>query len=100
MVHLERGGAEDRGIAALVRNDIVVADNARDFLRIHALPEVHPGLVAILPGVDRDDPIGLFDMALEETRREDIVDHVLSAHPDGTIGMISWSAVTLPPKDI
>jgi hypothetical protein len=89
-------------IAQLVlnRNDVLVTNNARHFLAIYARFEIHPGLVIILPNVDLDDQVRLFEIAVDEIeRREDIVNHVLSVERDGSIRVFPWSAFALPPKD-
>src|SRR3954467_10719360 len=85
VVDLERDGTEDWVIAQLVlrRNDVLVTNNARHFLNIYARFDIHPGLVIILPSVDLDEQVRLFEIALDEIeRREDIVNHVLSVERD------------------
>jgi predicted nuclease of predicted toxin-antitoxin system len=102
VIYLERNGTEDWVIAQLVlsRNDILVTNNAHDFLAIYARLEIHPGLVIILPSVDLDVQVRLFEIAVNEIeRREDIVNQVLSVERDGSMRVFPWSVFERPPKD-
>ncbi len=95
VVYLQREGASDRSVAQLVlrRDDILVTNNARDFLSIYAKFDVHPGLVIILPSVSREAQIALFEAALRviETR-DDLVNHLLEVSRDGSTRVVPWSA--------
>lgn len=99
VVFLDRDGTDDWIIAQLVlrRNDILVTNNAGDFLGLYARFEVHPGLIIILPNVEREEQIRLFEIALKVVEeREDIVNHVLEVDRDGSTRIIPWSALDLP----
>ena len=101
VVYLQREGASDRSVAELVlrRDDILVTNNARDFLSIYAKFDVHPGLVIILPSVSREDQIALFEAALQviETR-DDLVNHLLEVSSDGSTRVVPWSAFDIEGK--
>ena len=94
VIFLQRDGAADLTLAQLVldRNDVLVTNNARDFLAIYAEFDLHPGLVIILPNVSREEQLKLFDVALvtiEEQR--DIINKVLIVERDGSTRMVPWS---------
>ncbi len=95
VVFLQREGAPDKLIAQLVldRNDILVTNNAKDFLSIYARFEIHPGLVLILPSVSRERQVQLFDIALKVVEeRNDIVGQLLEVYADGSTKIVPWSA--------
>jgi predicted nuclease of predicted toxin-antitoxin system len=49
---------------AVAGDFIVVTNNASDFLKLYAAQELHPGLVILLPSVDREAQKRLFTAAL------------------------------------
>ena len=49
---------------AVAGDFIVVTNNASDFLKLYAGQELHPGLVILLPSVDRETQKRLFAAAL------------------------------------
>jgi len=95
VIFLQRDGSPDWVIAQMVlaRDDILVTNNARDFLQIYARLELHPGLVIILPSAGRAEQVALFNLAITEIeRRPDIVNQVIEVRRDGSVAVLPWSA--------
>ncbi len=66
---------------------VFVTNNGRDFLRLYADLEVHPGLIIIVPGgISSKRQVELFDCALNlvETQ-DDLVNKVLEVFLDGKV---------------
>src|SRR5438552_963354 len=101
VIFLQRDGSSDWAIVQLVlaRDDILVTNNARDFLSIYARFELHPGLVVILPSAGRAEQVALFNLAVTEIeRRPDIVNHVIKVDRGGVVSILPWSALKVPTK--
>jgi predicted nuclease of predicted toxin-antitoxin system len=66
LAHIGRAGLPDREIVAyaVARNLVLVTNNAGDFRRLYAACDLHPGLVILIPNVERDTQILLFRSAL------------------------------------
>ena len=66
LAHLGRAGAEDWEIVefAITRDMTLVTNNANDFRRLYAAHELHPGLVILVPNVERGQQLVLFRAAL------------------------------------
>jgi predicted nuclease of predicted toxin-antitoxin system len=99
IAHLQRSGTDDWVIAqiALQRDAIFVTNNARDFLRIYARLDIHPGLVVILPN-NATCPLRLaFGKAMDFIEsRGDIVSHLIEVSADGAVALKDWSAFDPP----
>jgi predicted nuclease of predicted toxin-antitoxin system len=66
LAHIGRAGLPDREIVtyAVARDLVLVTNNAGDFRRLYAARDLHPGLVILIPNVERDTQILLFRAAL------------------------------------
>ena len=86
LVRLGRAGWRDWNIAAFAMADdfVLVTNNAVDFLQFYARQDVHPGLVLILPSVERAAQLVLFRAALRALKDlPDVVNKVIEASFDG-----------------
>ncbi len=72
---------------------VLVTNNGRDFRRIYAGLELHPGLVVILPTVDLTIQTRLFGEVMDwaETRT-DLVNKLVEIDAAGVITMSDWPA--------
>jgi predicted nuclease of predicted toxin-antitoxin system len=70
LAHIGRAGSEDWQIVelALARDMVLVTNNASDFRRLYAAQELHPGLVILVPNVEREMQLWLFRAALARLR--------------------------------
>jgi predicted nuclease of predicted toxin-antitoxin system len=70
LAHIGRAGAEDWQIVelALARDMILVTNNASDFRSLYTAQELHPGLVILVPNVERETQLRLFRAALARLR--------------------------------
>ena len=73
------------------RDLVLVTNNARDFRRIYAGLELHPGLVVILPKVERPDQVRLFGIVLQRIETEpDLINKLVEIDAAGTITILDW----------
>jgi hypothetical protein len=70
-----------------LRDDLVlVTNNGRDFLRLYAGAEVHPGLVIILPTARRADQRRLFGIVLDWIAGQtELVNRLVEVDKDGLL---------------
>jgi predicted nuclease of predicted toxin-antitoxin system len=70
LAHLGRAGSEDWQIVelALARDMILITNNASDFRKLYAAQELHPGLLILVPNVERETQLRLFRAALVRLR--------------------------------
>ena len=70
LAHIGRAGFEDWQIVelALVRDMVLVTNNASDFRRLYATQKLHPGLVILVPNVEREIQLRLFRASLARLR--------------------------------
>jgi predicted nuclease of predicted toxin-antitoxin system len=93
VVWLGKEGMQDWNLMPLiVQNDFVfVTNNRRDFLMLYAEVELHSGLVIILPSVDRDEQVRLFNRALDAAEElGDLVNKVIEVDRDGSVKVSNW----------
>jgi predicted nuclease of predicted toxin-antitoxin system len=86
LAHLGRAGSQDWEIIALaVTLDMVlVTNNASDFRRLYAAQELHPGLIILIPNVQRDTQLRLFRAALVRMRDiSELVNRALEVRSSG-----------------
>jgi hypothetical protein len=94
VVWINREGYPDWELAALIaeRGYAFVTNNRRDFLRLYASMEIHSGLIIIVPTVDREEQIRLFELALDAAeQRDSLVNLLIEVHADGTVDVRDWS---------
>lgn len=89
VVHRGLQGTKDHSLMPTIFNEgfVFVTNNGRDFLKLYASREIHPGLIIIVPGgISPAVQIALFTCVLDilETL-EDIVNKVLEVFLDGTV---------------
>jgi len=59
---------------------------------LYASMEIHSGLIIIVPTVDREDRIRLFELALDAAEQQDsLVNLLIEVHADGTVDVRDWS---------
>ena len=72
---------------------VLVTNNARDFRRVYANFELHPGLVILLPRVERPDQIVLFGAVLDRVATEpDLINKLVEIDAAGAITIMDWPA--------
>jgi hypothetical protein len=74
---------------------VFVTNNRRDFLKLYAGEDLHPGLVIIVPGgLVSEDQVRLFGLAIDAIAAAgDIVNKVVEVEADETVRILAW-----PPK--
>lgn len=93
--HLGMAGWQDWNIAkfAFENGYVTVTNNRRHFLREYLKYEVHNGLVIIIPMVDRDQQIALFQQAVDHlVTADDLpVNKLIELLEDGSLHIRDWS---------
>lgn len=98
--HVNHRGLAKRPDPALARwcveqDFVLVTNNARDFHRIYASLDLHPGLVILLPSVERLDQMTLFERAVDAVvSMPDALNKLIEVTADGTVCISDWP--TLP----
>jgi predicted nuclease of predicted toxin-antitoxin system len=93
---LFRGLAEtaDRDLTPVIRNEdfVFVTNNARDFIKLYARENIHPGLVIIVPGgIPADVQTRLFASVLDEIETmSDLVNRIVEVYSDGSVEVRDW----------
>lgn len=71
---------------------VFVTNNRRDFLKLYAEVEIHNGLIILLPSVERDDQVRLFNLALDAAEHLDsTVNKLIEVDVDGRVEVRNWS---------
>lgn len=82
-------GAQDHELIPVIIKGsfIFVTNNGRDFLKLYANQEIHPGLIIIVPGgIPADVQVELFDRALDAIEKlGDIINKVVEVFSDGEV---------------
>ena len=75
---------------------IFVTCNTKDFLKLCAREDLHPGLVIILPGeLKISEQVRLFGLVLDRIEQEeDLVNKVVTIDKEGNINIFNWSKGT------
>jgi predicted nuclease of predicted toxin-antitoxin system len=84
LAHVGKAGWADWNVAAFASdNDMVVTNNATGFRRLYRRRQLHPGLMLILPNVDRPTEARLFAAALAQLAPvDDLVNQVMEIDLD------------------
>lgn len=78
---------------ALDHDYAFVTNNRRDFLREYARLSAHDGLIILVPMVERDEQIRLFNLVLDCVRGlPDTVNKLIEIFSDGEIRVRDWSS--------
>ncbi len=97
-VHVNHRGLASRRDDSLARycvdtDTTMVTNNGRDFRRLYAGLPVHPGLVVILPSVNRPGQRILFEAVLRHLEAQpDIVNRLLEVDANGVVTVSDWPA--------
>jgi predicted nuclease of predicted toxin-antitoxin system len=86
VAHVGKAGWKDWNVArhAAEGDFVVVTNNASDFRRLYARQPLHPGLVIIIPSVNRVQQQQLFRGVLDELARiGEPINHVLEVDIEG-----------------
>jgi predicted nuclease of predicted toxin-antitoxin system len=86
VAHLGKAGWKDGNVARYAADEdfVLVTNNAGDFRKLYAAHAIHPGLVIIIPNVNRAVQQQLFSAAIEELAvLGDLVNRVLEVDLDG-----------------
>jgi len=98
VVHRGLQGTEDQDLVPVVLagSFVFVTSNGRDFLRLYAEQEVHPGLIVILPGnLERNRQITYFAAVLDAIEPlDDLVNKVVHIASDFTVEITEWPQAT------
>lgn len=74
--------------AALAGDRVMVTNNRRDYLRIYAHQELHPGLIVILPRALADEQIKLFALALSYIEKlPDLINKLIEVGEGGDMAV-------------
>jgi predicted nuclease of predicted toxin-antitoxin system len=96
--HLGKSGWQDWNLVQFaVANDyVIVTLNRRDFLKLYAGLDIHPGLVILMPQTPRNrasDQEALFGKALERLgtlNDDDLIDKLMEVLEDGSVHIRGW----------
>lgn len=87
-------GAVDADLLPIIRAEsfVLVTNNGRDFLRLYASEDVHPGLVIIVPGgIGAEMQAKLFGCVLEAIESQpDLVNKVIEVFWEGIVEVRDW----------
>jgi predicted nuclease of predicted toxin-antitoxin system len=87
-------GTADRNLMPIIRHEdfVFVTNNARDFIRLYAWENIHPGLVIIVPGgISADVQTRLFACVLDEIEgMSDLVNRIVEVYSDGAVEVRDW----------
>jgi predicted nuclease of predicted toxin-antitoxin system len=93
VTHYGRGGVKDWYLVPfIIQNELIfVTNNARDFRRLYAALDLHPGLVVILPAVKQPRQSELFRQALAAIdQQRDIINKLIEVDADGVVTIRDW----------
>ncbi len=77
---------------AAERDDVIVTNNRRDFIRLYAAPEAHNGLIIIVPSVEVPEQRRLFDVALAVAVKQDgLINLLIEVCCDDSVEVQEWS---------
>jgi predicted nuclease of predicted toxin-antitoxin system len=95
-------GTADHDLMPIIRGEdfVFVTNNARDFIRLYARENIHPGLVIIVPGgITAEVQIRLFASVLDEIETmPDLVNRIVEVYSDGTVEVRHWPAGAVPDR--
>lgn len=79
---------------ALENDYVVVTNNRRHFLKEYDKLDLHNGLLIIVPNVEREDQIRLFEIALDAALGlgDDLVNKVVEVLRDGSVHIREWTS--------
>jgi predicted nuclease of predicted toxin-antitoxin system len=96
ITHVNFRGLRQRGDPFIVKwcvdNDFaLITNNARDFRTIYRRLELHPGLVILLPSIDRHRHIPLLQIVIDHVATlPDIVNKLIEIDLDGVVTVLDW----------
>lgn len=94
VVYRSAQGTKDRHLVPIIleQNFVFVTNNGKDFLKLLANQELHPGLVVIVPGnISAATQVQLFGKALDIIEREsDLTNRVVEVFGDGLVTIREW----------
>jgi len=94
VVHRGLQGIADRRLIKTIFSEtfILVTNNGKDFLRLYASEQMHPGLVIIVPnGIGSRRQIELFEIAMAMVEaRSDLVNMVVEVFANGRAESYPW----------
>lgn len=97
--HIGKRSWQDWSLAefAIANDYIVVTLNRRDFLKLYAKRDIHPGLVILLlqsPQNQKVHQIAVFEAALKTfaAPNADLVNKLLEVRSDGSVHIREWNA--------
>jgi predicted nuclease of predicted toxin-antitoxin system len=90
-------GTADRDLLPIIRSEdfVFVTNNARDFIRLYARENIHPGLVIIVPGgISADVQTRLFARVLDEIEIvSDLINRIIEVYSDGAVEVRDWPTI-------
>ena len=102
--HIGMAGWQDWNIATFaIENDyVVVTNNRRDFLKEYLRHDLHPGLIVIVPHLDRSSQMRLFNRVIEHLANQDVepVNLLVEALADGAIISRTWTRLAYDPTHV
>ncbi len=100
VVWLGKSGIQDWSLVsfAIERNYALVTNNRRDFLKEYSKHALHDGLVIVVPMVERDEQVRLFELALDAAASlPDTINRLIEVFSGGDVSVRAWSARDFDP---
>lgn len=95
IAHIGLAGRKDKQLMPVVLDGdwTFVTNNRRDWIKLHARAELHAGLVIIVPSVDLERQVALFETVLDwiDASRSDLVNTLVEVDSNGRISATQWS---------
>jgi len=87
-------GTADHDLLPIIRREgfVFVTNNAKNFLRLYSLENLHAGLVIIVPGgIAVETQLRFFTLALDAIEAmPDLVNRILEVFSDGLVRVRDW----------
>jgi predicted nuclease of predicted toxin-antitoxin system len=102
--HIGKGGWQDWNLVpfALANDYIVATNNRRHFLKEYLEYDLHNGVIIVVPNVDRDDQIDLFQRALDVVVQlgADTANKIIEVLLDGSVHVRAWTSGDHDPEHV
>jgi Domain of unknown function (DUF5615) len=94
IIHMGLSGTADHNLRAIIAagDFTFVTNNARDFVKLYRLLDIHAGLIIILPNVRKSEQRRLFGLAIDAVgiAGSDPVNQLVEIDADGRVTFRQW----------